>query len=113
MIEAYTFGRIVINGTTYTKDLKIICGTVIPNWWRNSGHLVKFDDIEDIFKAGPETVVFGKGNPGQMRLTGSLQSLFQKNNIELIEAPTPAAVEVFNRLIQAGRNVSAGFHLTC
>jgi len=38
---------------------------------------------------------------------------FEKNNVELIEEKTVEAVKLFNRLFKQGKNVSAGFHLSC
>ena len=56
MIENFSFGNIVVNGITYTNDIKIIQGKVIPSWWRKKGHKVSIDDIQDIIDAGPESI---------------------------------------------------------
>ena len=53
MIEAFSFGNIVVNGKAYTDD------------------------------------------------------------IELIEEKTSKAIKTFNRLFKEGKNVCAGFHLSC
>lgn len=113
MIEQYSFGNIVINGETYINDIKIIQGKVVPEWWRKSGHFVDVDDIQDILKSKPDILVLGKGSPGQMKSTESLCEFLKNNGIELIEEKTSEAVKTFNRLFKAGKNVSAGFHLSC
>ena len=113
MIEQYSFGNIVIDGVTYINDIKIIQGKVVPEWWRKSGHFVDVDDIQDILKSKPDILVLGKGSPGQMKSTGSLREFLKNNGIELIEEKTSEAVKTFNRLFKAGKNVSAGFHLSC
>lgn len=113
MIEQYSFGNIVINGGTYINDIKIIQGKVVPEWWRKSGHFVDVDDIQDILKSKPDILVLGKGSPGQMKSTESLREFLKNNGIELIEEKTSEAVKTFNRLFKAGKNVSAGFHLSC
>lgn len=113
MIEQYSFGNIVINGETYINDIKIIQGKVVPEWWRKSGHFVDVDDIQDILKSKPDILVLGKGSPGQMKSTESLREFLKNNGIELIEEKTSEAVKTFNRLFKAGKNVSAGFHLSC
>ena len=113
MIEQYSFGNIIINGVSYMNDIKIIQGKAISEWWRKRGHFVDVDDIQDILKLKPDILVLGKGSPGQMKSTETLQEFLEKNNIELIEEKTVEAVETFNRLFKQGKNVSAGFHLSC
>lgn len=113
MMENYSFGRIVIAGTAYTSDLKIINGKVISHWWRKAGHAVEQDDIVDILAAKPHVVIIGQGNPGMMRVTAELKDELGRLGIALIEEPTAKAVATFNRLFDAGKNIAAGFHLTC
>jgi len=36
MIEAYTFGRMVIDGKSYQQDLIIHQGRVPADWWRKT-----------------------------------------------------------------------------
>lgn len=113
MIENFSFGNIVVNGITYTNDIKIIQGKVIPIWWRKSGHQVNIDDIQDIIDAKPDILVLGKGKPGMMKSTLSLCDFLKQNDMDLIEEKTSKAIKTFNRLFKQGRNVCAGFHLTC
>lgn len=113
MITEFSFGRIVVNGKTYTNDIKIINGQVISEWWRQSGHRVTVEDMTDVFAARPEVVVIGKGSPGLLRSTASLRDYLATSQIELIEKKTSKAIDVFNTLFQQGRNVAAGFHISC
>jgi len=113
MIESFSFGNIVVNGITYTNDIKIIQGKVIPSWWRKKGHHVNIDDIQDIIAAGPDILVLGKGKPGLMKSTPSLCEFLKQKHIDLIEEKTSKAIKTFNRLFKQGKNVCAGFHLTC
>ena len=113
MIEAYQFGRMVIEKKKYTTDLKIINGRVVSNWWRKSGHAVEISDIEDILNSGVEVLVVGKGDPGQMRVTESLKRELKNRGIELIEKPTAEAYVIFNHHYEKGIKVAGAFHLTC
>ncbi len=113
MIEAYSFGRMTIKGGTYRDDLLIIQGEVQGDWRRRTGHLVDIDDAHEILSSDPDIVVLGKGRSGMMEIDPSLREMLEKRGVELIEEDTARAVRVFNRLWQEGRNVSAGFHLTC
>ena len=38
MIESYGFGRMKIDGVTYTSDLIIFADHVKSDWWRIEGH---------------------------------------------------------------------------
>ena len=113
MIEKYAFGHIVINGIRYTSDIKIVQGKVLSNWRRKGGHQVVVEDIMDILDSGPDILVFGKGKPGLMKSSRSLREFLNSKNIELIEEKTTEAVQTFNSLFEEGRNISAGFHLSC
>jgi hypothetical protein len=113
MIEHFSFGSIIVNGITYTNDIKIIQGKVIPTWWRKSGHKVTIDDIQDLIDANPDIIVLGKGKPGMMKSTPSVCEFLKEHEIELIEKKTSIAIKTFNLLFKQDKNVCAGFHLTC
>lgn len=113
MIERFSFGNIVVNGITYRNDIKIIQGKVVSTWWRQHGHRVDVDDIQDIVDAKPTVLVLGKGSPGMMKSSRSLKKFLEKNGIVLIEEKTSRAIQTFNRLFKEGEHVCAGFHLTC
>lgn len=113
MIEHYRFGAITVDARTYRKDLKIIRGEVVPDWWRKEGHEVDVDDLRDVFTAKPEILVIGTGDSGRMETSPSLRSALADANIRLIEAPTAEASRTFNRLLKEGKDVAGAFHLTC
>ena len=113
MIEKYSFGKIVVNGVTYTDDIKIIKGTVVPDWWRKSGHQVGMDDVKDILNSDTDIFVIGTGKFSLVKLTSSLREHLKNNGIELIEKKTSKSIQIFNQLHREGKEVSAGFHLTC
>ena len=113
MLKNYSFGRIEARGKTYTDDIKVINGEVVPDWWRNSGHRLAAADIQDILKADPDILVIGKGHSGNMAVPDSVAEKIREEGIDLIAKNTASAVETFNRLLDEGKNVAAGFHLTC
>ena len=78
MIENYVFGKIVVAGTIYTSNIKIVQGEVVPDWWRRRGHLVEKNDVEDIMAAKPNVLVIGKGEPGLMKISTPLRELLFK-----------------------------------
>ena len=113
MITDFSFGRIAANGQFFNSDIKIVRGTLVPNWWRKSGHTVEIEDVQDILDSDSEILVIGQGQPGYMKITDSLREHLAEMNIELIEKPTARAIETFNRLYNEGRRVSGGFHVGC
>ena len=80
---------------------------------RKSGHRVDVADIAGILDSSPEIVVIGKGSPGLMKSTAALRERLVTLNIALIEKKTAKAIAVFNTLFQEGKQVAAGFHVSC
>ena len=37
-IDDYDFGRIVVDGLEQTRDVILLPGRVVLNWWRQDGH---------------------------------------------------------------------------
>ena len=113
MIDHYSFGSITISGKQYTSDLKIINGQVYPNWRRKSGHTVDIAEVADILNAKPEYLVIGSGSFGRMKLSKQLKQYLTDCGIQVIVEPSGTAIGTFNRMYADGKNVCAGFHLTC
>ena len=113
MITAFSFGRMVIDGVTYTNDVKIIQNTVVPDWWRKGGHSVDVDDVHDILTYHPDVLVIGKGDPGYMTASPALQKVLEQKSIELIEEKTTKAIQIFNQTLKEGKRIAAGFHVAC
>jgi hypothetical protein len=114
MIQEYSFGKMVIEGETYDKDLIIAGGEVIPNWWRNKGHNLQLSDIKNVLNEHqPEVLVVGKGQFGMMNISTEIKEYLSEHNIELIHKKTGTAVQFFNKHYNEGKNVVGAFHLTC
>ena len=114
-IESYHFGEIVIDGVRYKKDLKIIKGKIIENWWRSQGHTLQLSDILDIVAAKPDTLVIGTGAYGRMVLKPGLLDELGSKGIYVEFLPTELAAEKFNELLSrlGVESVAFAAHLTC
>ena len=55
-IDGYDFGRIVVDGVEQTRDVILLPGRVVPNWWRQDGHRLMLDDLEAVLDELPERV---------------------------------------------------------
>ncbi len=112
-IEKYRFGKMVIDGKEFTKDLKILPPTIAENWWRREGHKLHLEDIQDILQYNPEVLVVGTGAYGFMKVLPEVEEELRRREIHLIAEKTSRAVEIFNQLHGEGKKVCAAFHLTC
>ena len=111
-IEAYRFGRMVVDGTSHTRDLILLPDRVIGNWWRKEGHRLIPDDLEPVLGAAPEVLVVGTGAFGRMKVTEETRKALEEAGIELVVANTGEAVQRYNDLRERRRTAGA-FHLTC
>jgi hypothetical protein len=113
IIDSYIFGRIVIDGKPYSKDLIIFPdGTVFHPWWRKTGHKVALSDIQEIIATSPDILIVGTGMPGLMKPESAFYRELETMGIETRVMPTKAAIKEYNALAQH-RKVAACFHLTC
>lgn len=112
-IEAYSFGRVVVDGKEYRSDLIIYPGRIDASWWREEGHELRPGDLESILAAAPEVLVVGRGAAGVMRVLPETEALLKEKGIELRADKTDPACKVYNELAAAGRKVVAALHLTC
>lgn len=112
-IDSYQFGKIIINGSVYDNDVKIIGGVVHPNWWRREGHSLSPKDIEDILQAGPLVLIIGCGASGMMDVPDDTQKILKGHNIRFEMLDTAKAVHRINELSEACENLAAVLHLTC
>jgi len=111
-IESYEFGRIKIDGKTYTRDVMICPDGVRPQWWRKDGHGLHPRDLAPVMGLGPETIIIGSGAHGALQVPEKTEAWIREKGIELIVIPTGAACDRYNQLSASGR-VIAGLHLTC
>ncbi len=113
LVEEYSFGRIVINGKTYNRDVIVSKDWIKPNWWRKEGHSVCLEDVKEIIEKNPEVVVFGTGAYGVVKVRKEVVEELKRRGIEVICEPTSKAVEIYNELLRKGKNVVLAAHLTC
>ena len=110
MIQHYEFGKIIIDGKTYTHDVKIKKDK-IEDWWREEGHVCSINDIKDCVDEKPDVIIIGTGHDGVMKVPEDTIEFLKDNNIEFVIDTTGNAVKRFNEL--EGKNIIGAFHLTC
>ncbi|NPA39883.1 MAG: hypothetical protein GXO57_05525 [Thermodesulfobacteria bacterium] len=117
MIESYSFGRLVFNGKTYTRDLIILFDgenfKIYPDWWRKEGHFLQEVDLEEVWKFKPEYLVVGTGAYGVMKVSQDVYKKADSLGIKIKALNTSEATSEFNKLIKEGKKIAGAFHLTC
>ena len=113
VIEAFSFGSMVIDGKTYTSDLIIYPdGQVKASWFRKRGHRLTGEDMAALIEAGPEVIIAGTGVSGQVIPEAGLRDRLSQRGVEFISAPNKEAVALYNK-ISSEKKAGACFHLTC
>ncbi|MCX7793914.1 MAG: Mth938-like domain-containing protein [Thermodesulfovibrionales bacterium] len=112
VIEHYSFGRIIINGKTYTTDIIIFPDRINPYWWRKEGHLLHLDDIEEVIKEKPDLLIIGTGYNGVMKVPEELIKTLLAQGMDVVIKKTPEAVEFYNERDRSRKTVIC-LHLTC
>lgn len=110
-ITDYSFGRITIDGNTYTKDVIIYPDHVYSPWWRKEGHLLQAEDLSGIIAANISLLIIGTGYSGAMAVPQDVLAYLQSYNIKTLVDKTGSAVKLFNK--NAAASPAAAFHLTC
>ena len=111
-IEDYQFGKITVDGVSYTKDLIILLARIISGWWRIEGHVLHVEDLQDVLNAKPQVLVIGQGAHSRMQIDPEVVAELQAAGIEWVALPTGAACQEFNRRAAEGE-AAAALHLTC
>lgn len=114
-IEKYEFGKMVINGKTYNRDVVVTTeGVVEPNWWRKEGHKLYLEDVKEYLdRYNPEMLIVGTGYHGFVKVQEDLVRYVKEKNIDMVAVPTETAVKLFNKCAETGRKIMGAFHLTC
>jgi len=113
MIDACSFGIIVIDGIKHNSDLLIYPdGRIVEPWWRKSGHRLSSDDIRELIESEPDCIIAGTGVSGQVRPEKALEDLLHQRGISFIAVPNHDAMKHYNE-ISPKKRVGACFHLTC
>jgi hypothetical protein len=110
-IEGYAFGRVSVDGREETRDIIVLPERIVRGWWRNEGHRLVLEDLDEVLDELPERLLVGTGAYGRMRPDpGALETL-RARGIEVEVLPTADAVQRYTRLDP--RKTAAALHLTC
>lgn len=116
-VEEYDFGRIVIEGKEYSKDVIVYPDRVESPWWRKKGHNLSMEDLKTVVEYSPDELIIGKGAYGVMKVPNKVVKKCEDLGIKVTAKKTGKAVELLNEnydnSTESGRKVVGAFHLTC
>jgi hypothetical protein len=110
-IEGYGFGHVTVNGEKLTRDVLVLPGRVVPNWWRRDGHALVLEDLAEVLDELPETLVVGTGADDRMRPDPETLEELRARGVQVEAMPTDRAVRRFADLDPS--RTAAALHLTC
>jgi hypothetical protein len=111
-IEAYSFGKMIVDGHAYTNDLILYPDSIQTSWYRQKGHGLSINDISEVIERKPDVLVVGTGASEQLHISEETTQKLLDFGIEIVAAPTDRAVKYYNRLKSKKHTIGA-FHLTC
>src|SRR5919108_1382782 len=97
-LEDYSFGRIVVDGEEQTRDLIVLPGRVVTNWWRREGHSLAIEDFGEVEEELPEKLVLGTGAHGQLRPPSAVIEELERRGIDVEVLQTADAVRRYGEL---------------
>ena len=112
VIDSYSFGKAVIDGCEYTSDIIVFPHKVESSWWRIDGHRLVAEDLTEVLRDPPQTLVIGTGMAGLMRVSEETISTLREQGVQVLVSLTTQAVSNYNAS-QAVRETVAALHLTC
>jgi hypothetical protein len=110
-LEDYSFGRLVVDGAEETRDLIVLPGRVVRNWWRRDGHGLVLEDLSEVLEELPGRLVVGTGAYGRMEPDPATLTQLAERGVEVEVLPTAEAVRRYGALSAA--ETAAALHLTC
>jgi hypothetical protein len=111
-IQSYRFGQIEIDGERYSKDVIVFPDHVRPEWWRDQGHNLVPEDLDEVFSADADVLIVGQGAYARMRVPPGTRQRIRDEGFELYVMGTKEAIELYNQRRNQQR-VIAALHLTC
>jgi hypothetical protein len=107
----YGFGRVTVDGHEETRDVIVLPARIVRGWWRNEGHALVLEDLDEVLEELPERLLVGTAAYGRMRPDpGALETL-RARGIEVEVLPTAEAVQRHTQLDP--QKTAAALHLTC
>jgi hypothetical protein len=110
-LSEYSFGRLRVDGEEHTKDLIVLPGRVVSDWWRREGHSLAIEDLDDVMGELPDRLILGCGAHGRLEPPRAVLDQLRARGVEVEAMPTADAVRRYGELDP--EHTAAALHLTC
>lgn len=122
-IESREFGKIIIDGQTYTHDVVIFPDTIkkrkkwITKQQHGTSHKFTREEMEEYLRQVDQdqltTVVIGTGHYGKLGLLDETKELLKEKEIQFVERKTPEAIAYYVKSDHPRSKTLGIFHVTC
>ncbi len=115
-IESNEFGKIVVDGKNYTKDIiitgngKVIARPSDAETKYGTHHVIVLEEMKLMLMDNPRVIVIGTGQYGACHLEKGVEEEIKKQGVRLLIERTPKAIHLFNNINERKAGL---FHLTC
>ena len=110
-ITSYSFGKMIVDGKTYTNELQILPNGTVKKWSPNDPHYILPADIEEIVSSSIKTLIIGNGANGEAAIPDETIKFIKAKSITVHIMNTYEAVKLFNE--SSKEAMGAIFHLNC
>ena len=110
-ITSYSFGKMIVDGKTYTNELQILPNGTVKKWSPNDPHYILPADIEEIVSSSIKTLIIGNGANGEAAIPDETIKFIKAKSITVHIMNTHEAVKLFNE--SSKEAMGAIFHLNC
>jgi hypothetical protein len=113
-IDEYNPGRVIVDGVEHSRDVIVLPGRVVGDWWRRDGHSLAIEDLDDVLDELPERLIVGCGYAGRLRPSAAVTEELRRRGTEVEALRTEDAVTRYQELADENpAAVAAALHLTC
>jgi hypothetical protein len=110
-LSDYSFGSLTVDGRRHTRDLIVLPGRVVPDWWRREGHSLAMEDLDEVIDDLPARLILGCGAHGRLEPPRAVLDELHARGVEVEAMPTADAVRRYGELDP--ERTAAALHLTC
>ena len=110
-ITSYSFGKMIVDGKTYTNELQILPNGTVKEWSPNDPHYILPVDIGEIISSSIKTLIIGNGANGEAAIPDETIKFIKAKSIQVHIMNTHEAVKLFNE--SSKEAMGAIFHLNC
>jgi len=113
MIESYTYGKMVVDGQTYTEDVVVYPDRVEAKWKRKDESKLDVEDVRPLIeKDKPEVLVVGTGKHSLLKISREVREYLASQGVKLVAETTDLAMRSYNLLLKKGTRTVGAFALT-